>query len=169
MTSFRDEVLTVLKKKNYVKHCYSLEEFLKTVECNKMYTVRKIFWYKWLGLFLLTSIPLISALLSVLVGIKGDSSGLMQETVILYLSFALTICTILNSIFKPSERFQTACRIGIAINSFIVKFLIEIEQKTTIDESELVEIVKNKQEEFEDYQVKLISMFMPVGAVGARS
>ena len=162
MTNFREDVLGVLKEKGYTQHCYPLEAFSKTVDTNRKYAEGKVFFNKWSGLLLLTSIPLISALLSILVSFKGNNPIWLPESMVIPLSLALTLFTILNSIFKPSERFQEACRIGIAINNFIIDFLIELERMKTVEESALLQLINKKQKEFETYQIKLISMFMPI-------
>ena len=162
MTGFRDEVVGLLKSKGYDKRCYPLEEFTKTFALNKKYADRKIFWYKWSGLFLLTAIPLISALLSVSVSATGGRFPWLPEALVFFISLALTLFTILNSIFKPSERFQAACRIGIGMNRFMIDFLVALEKMTTIDEAALLALIDRKLKELEKYQERLISMFMPI-------
>jgi hypothetical protein len=161
MINFKDDVIGVLKKKGYSKHCYPLEVFSESVDTNRKYADTKVFFNKWSGLFLLTAIPLISALLSVLVSNKGNPPFWLPESLAFPVSLALTFFTILNSIFKPSERFQEACRLGIAINNFMIGFLIELEKMEPVNDSELLELIDKKKKEFETYQIKMISMFMP--------
>jgi hypothetical protein len=162
MTSIKNDVLGVLQEKGYEKHCYPLDALLKTVETNNKYAIRKVRVYKWSGIFLLTFIPLISALLSVLVNLKSNSPSWLPESIVFPLSLALTLFTILNSIFKPSERFSEACRIGIGIDRFMADFLIDLERLTKVDESVLLELVDKKRKDFETYQIELIRMFMPM-------
>lgn len=162
MTSFRDDVFGVLREKGYQKPCYPLEAFSETVETNNRYAQRKVFFNKWSGLFLLTFIPLISALLSVTVSLDGNSPVWLPKSLVFPVSLALTFFTILNSIFKPGERFREACRIGIAINNFTIEFLIELQRMKPVNESALLNLIDNKQREFEPYQKKLISLFMPM-------
>lgn len=158
MKTFIKDAYTILHEKGYKKHCPPLDALSNLVETNDKNTKPKIFCYKWSGLFLLTSIPLISALLSVLVSLKDS----WAETLILPLSLLLTLFTILNSIFKPSERFRQACLIGIRINRFKVNLLMELEALPKIDEATLFEVIRNKHGEFEKYQEELIGLFMPL-------
>lgn len=161
MKTFISDANSVLQEKGYKKHCHPLDALSKVVETNSKYATAKICFYKWSGLFLLTSIPLISALLSVLVSLKGGGST-WPETTVLPLSLFLTVFTILNSIFKPSERFRQACHIGIRIDRFKADFLMALERLPKIDDSNLLELVDNKRKEFEKYQEELIGMFMPM-------
>lgn len=162
MASIKNDVAGLLKEKGYDKHSYPLDALLKMVEMNNKYAIRKIRIYKWSGIFLLTLIPLISALLSVLVNLKDNNPIWLPESIVFPLSLALTLFTILNSIFKPSERFAEACRIGIGIDRFIANLLIDLERLKKVDESVLLELVDKKQKDFETYQIELIRMFMPV-------
>jgi len=74
----------------------------------------------------------------------------------------LTLLTILNSIFKPSENFREACLIGVGIDRFTEDFLAALERMAQVDVSGLLELIEKKRKEFETYQIKLIGMFMPM-------
>jgi hypothetical protein len=107
-----------------------------------------------------------SALLSVSVGIKDQNWAWMQSYS-LPLSLLLTLFTILNSIFKPGERFREACLIGIGIDRFKADLLMALEGLPQIDDAALLKIVQDKRAEFEPYQVELIGMLMPT-EIGAQ-
>ena len=165
MGTFSSDAKTILKEKGHRQHCHALDEFLKTVEKNSAIANRKVWFYKWPGIFLLTSIPLVSALLSVSVGTKGDGAA-WPERMIFSLSLFLTFATILNSIFRPSERFRNACLLGIRIEAFKTEFLAALEQMETVDEQALHVFLTLKRAEFEKFQEELIGMFMPMEMSG---
>lgn len=161
MGSFYEDIQIVLKEKDYSRQFYPLEAFAKSVEMNRKYTERKIFIYKWSGLFLLTAIPIISALLTVLVSPNNSTQKLASQYIFL-ISLSLTIFTILNSIFKPGERFREACRLGVGINNFIIDFLNDLEKINVNEISSLIKLIEKKKKCFELYQMKLIDLFLPV-------
>lgn len=161
MSTFTDDVHKVLEEKGYAKHCATLDVLAKAVDINNKYVAHKVWFYKWSGLFLLTFIPIVSALLSVLVSLKGQHHWWLSESIVLPLSLALTVFTILNSIFKPSERFSEACLIGVGIELFTVEFFMDLEQMTQIDEPALVELIGKKCKEFQVFEIKQIGIFMP--------
>lgn len=161
MEPFVVDVTNILREKGYKKNCYALNELCQTIDLNTKNTLTKIRVFKWLGLTLLTAIPLMSTLLSILVSMKEGSQRWSADT-FLYLSVALTIFTILNSIFKPSEKFQLASRLGIRIYIFKTNFLIELERMKTINEQDLLALIEAKSLAFLTYQEELVGMFMPV-------
>lgn len=160
-----NETRAVLHQREFAHHCHALEVFARSVDANLQLAANKVRYYKWFGLPLLTVIPLSSALLSVLVSLKDQSGPWWLPTgIMMPLSLFLTLFTILNSIFMPSERFSEACRLGIGIERFIVEFLADLEKLPLIDESTLVELTRKKCEEFEKYKIELIGLFMPLEA-----
>jgi len=169
MNSFYDDIQIILKDKDCSRRIYSLEAFAKTVDMNRKYTERKIFIYKWSGLFLLTAIPLISALLTVLVSSNGENSQMLSASYIFLISLSLTVFTMLNSIFKPGERFREACRLGIGINNFIIDFLNDLEKINDIETSSLINLIEKKKKCFELYQMKLIDLFLPAEGMSYKS
>jgi len=165
METFLSDAISVLQEKGYKKHCHALDALSRIVETNSNIVIRKIRFYKWSGLFLLTSIPLISALLSVSVGLKDGGATWLETTILslsLPLSLLLTIVTILSSIFRPSERFRNACLVGIRIDTFKGELLAALERMEKVDECALLDLVDRKRKEFEKYQEELIGMFMPM-------
>jgi hypothetical protein len=163
MKTFTQEVLSVLQDKGYKKHCRPLDALTRTVEATSRNAARKVRAYKWFGFALLTFIPIISALLSVLVNLESPNPGwLPAKTLLFPLSLSLTLLTILNSVFKPSEKFREACLIGIGIDRFTADFMIELERMAKVDDATLLELIDKKRREFEMYQIELIGMFMPM-------
>ncbi len=165
METFLTDVIIILQEKGYKKHCHPLDALSKTVETNTKIATRKIRFYKWTGLFLLTSIPLVSALLSVSVGLKDGGATWLETTILslsLPLSLLLTVATILNSIFRPSERFRNACLVGIHVDAFKEDFLVALQRLEKVEEHILLDFVDKKRKEFEKYQEELIGMFMPM-------
>ncbi len=158
--SFKECVVDVLKEKGYDKKCHALEMFLNSIEFNSKNNSRKVWINKYSGLFLLTSIPIISASLSVLINLKSQNDSL-SYSLVFGISIALTLFAILNSIFTPGEKFQLSCEIGIMIDNFKIGFLIDLERLDSIEDSSLLELIDKKKDEFETYQKMLISLFMP--------
>jgi len=158
--TFMAQMKTILKEKGFNKECYSLNELAETIAWNAANAKRKVFFYKWFGLFLLISIPLISAFLSIALTTDNISAWRL-EGIVLVFSFALTVLTISNSILRPSERFVKACRIGIEIQAFKSDFLIGLEKMEQIDEATFLDYVHDKREEFKQFQEQLIGLFLP--------
>ena len=165
METFASDAHSVLQHKGYQEDCHPLNALLETVETNSKLATSKISFYKWSGLFLLTSIPLVSALLSVSVGLEVKNAigiAALLKSLSLPLSLILTVVTILNSIFRPSERFRHACILGIRIDSFKTDFLVALERLEKVDERALLDIVTMGRKEFVRYQEELIGLFMPM-------
>lgn len=168
-TNLLEKAKTILKERNYTKDCYPLYELINTVVLTEKNVNRKVFWYKWSGFILLVSVPLISTLISVIISqeTKVAGSGPVNIFIALlpiapYLSLGLTLMTILNSIFKPSERFRTACFMSIKISHFKSDILAEIEKLSSpIDNIALLKMVHLKRIDFELYQEQLVGLFMP--------
>ncbi|MCW5212900.1 hypothetical protein VU04_08310 [Desulfobulbus sp. TB] len=159
---FKEHVENILKEKGYEQHYLPLDEFAILLQNNRKMVSTKVFVYKWGGLLLLTVIPVVSVVLSSLIGLKGNNPIWLPENIIFPLSLGLAICTTINSLFKPSERFRDTCRMAIDIDDFMTDFLIELERITTLDNLTLLDFVKNKKKEFKVYQIKLIDMFLPI-------
>ncbi|GAB2887493.1 hypothetical protein GCM10027046_14740 [Uliginosibacterium flavum] len=161
--TFTIDALGVLQEKGYRKHCHPLDTLSRTFEMTSKNVASKVRFYKWFGFILLTIIPIISALISVLISLKNPGSDwLPAEAMVFPLSLTLTLLTILNSIFKPSEKFREVCLIGIGIERFAVDFMVALERMPKVDESSLLELIDKKRKEFETYQIELIGMFMPM-------
>ena len=165
MKTLHKQTTDILQEKGYTHRCHSLDALSETIEKNSNIVNRKINFYKWTGLVLLTLIPLSSALLSVSVSLKSDNATGLEQLILsisLPLSLSLTVATILNSIFRPSERFRKACLLGIQVDAFKEEFLSDLQRMDNVDEHALLDLVDKKRKEFEKYQEELISMFMPM-------
>jgi hypothetical protein len=155
----------ILSDSNYEKECYPLNDLLLNVARTEANVERKVVLYKWFAFLLLMAIPIISAFLSVIVA--EDANGGTQHAfgALLpyapYFSFTLTLLTILASIFKPGERFQTACFMSIKISHFGSDILAGLEGLSPVDDKKLLEFSHSKREEFERYQEQLVGLFLP--------
>jgi hypothetical protein len=119
MATFVHQAHAVLQEKGYKKPCHPLDELARFVDADRERADKKIWYYKYGGLFLLTLIPVISALISISISPEKNKYW-MPEKLIFGLSLVLTLLTIFNSIFKPSERFNEVCRLG--INSIVLRY-----------------------------------------------
>jgi len=168
MLSFREDVIALLEHKGFRERCYALEALFRTVETNWEITDRKIRFYKPAGKILLTLIPILSALLSALIGAKDQiffGSTTFATIVLFVLSLVVTIASTFNSILKPSQRFYEACRIGIDIEAFAIGFIADLEKRPSgMKEDDIVAFVKEKRAEFEKFQVALIALALPLEA-----
>lgn len=155
----------ILSGKNYREPCYPLDDLLRIIVESIHNTERKVLFYKWFGFFLLVAIPLLSTVLSV--ALASDEKNRQELVRFLlqyapYLSLALTVMTLLNSIFKPGERFQTACFISIQISHFKSDLLADLEKlPLPVDTEGLLKLVHRRRKEFESYQEQLIGLFLP--------
>jgi len=166
--SIQERARKVLEGKNYTVGCYALSELLEEIDSNRGMLRNKVYVYKWSGLILLMMVPLLSAALSTLIGIEaGEVQRLfsVNEDSLLRIKFGLgavlTFMTIMNSIFRPSERFRTACMITIQMDHLIEDILIELEESVSIDEEFLHRVVRNYRSKLFLYQRDLISLFHP--------
>jgi len=161
MGTFTVEAMNLLLEKGYRKHCYPLEELLKSIEKNSRYADNKVCTYKWLGVFLLVLIGTLGVILPLLVNLNSSDFP-YKDVSVQAISVVLAVATIFNSMFKPNERFVKACRVGIEIEHYKVRFLLDLEKEEKMDDSALHTLVENKLKEFQGYQEALIELFMPV-------
>ena len=113
--SLLDRAETILSEKNYKKDCYPLRELVCSINFIEKNVSRKVKIFKWFGQGLLILIPIISALLTFTVAAKQETTLPWLKDSMPYLSLVLTLMTILNSIFRPGDRFKEACLLGIKI------------------------------------------------------
>ena len=162
--TFMKQMKEILKEKGFERKCYPLNELARTIAWNAANAKRKVFFYKWFGLPLLTSIPLISALLSFVISGEPISIWVFQpqlRAIVPVLSLILTFLTILNSILRPSQRFPKACTIEIEIEAFKSDFLIGLDKMDHIDDATLLKYVHDKRRAFKRFQERLIELFLP--------
>ena len=161
--TFLDKVREILENGDRRRPCYPVEALAFTLDDTKRNVKRKVFMYKWTGLALMTLIPILSAVISTLLPMKGSgdqNSRLLLEI----LSFSLTLLTILNSIFKPGERFRSICSLGIRVDDLgdqVLERLEELVAQGKIDERSLLAIVDRHRRQLDSYRELLIDLFLP--------
>jgi hypothetical protein len=157
-TFFR-KVKAVLQYRKYQEPCYPLDDIAQIIDDTSRNIESKVFFYKWLGMTLLVLIPLIATTLSIVLAETKNYGWPTQS-----LSYSLTFLTLLNSIFKPGERFRQVCLMGIEVSHFKDEFLAELEKlllKGQVEETQLLEFIDIQSHQFEPYQEKLIGLFFP--------
>lgn len=171
---FRKDVDIILRRKQFKNHCYAWECLANSFEHVAGLIDRKIRIYKPFGLSLLVLIPILSAIISALIGVRPEDlpSWLpyQGQGLLFFLSLILTILTILNSLFKPSQRFNQACLLGIDIDRFGISFVAELEMMPTpVSEPALVTLVAGKWAELQKIQVALIELALPIEATPGKA
>jgi hypothetical protein len=160
-THLLSKVRAILHERGYRNPCRPLESLTQRIEETERNVARKVFIYKWPGLILLALIPILSTLLSVLVTEPHPAHGFMYG-----ISYSLTFLTVFNSIFRPSERFKEACRMGVDFELIKTDFLAQLESLPKGDnESHLHGMIQRFSKLVAPYQKELISMFLPEVAV----
>lgn len=137
---------------------YPLDDLAQTVEKNCRNVEQKVFFYKWFGFSLLVLLPIISTVLSIFISEN-------KNAIVPYLSYILTILTVLNSILKPGERFRQACSLAIKIEQFKSELLANLIKLPKLDEASLVEFSDKYRKEFVLYQEQLVGLFLPETAM----
>jgi hypothetical protein len=152
----------ILQERGYRRTCYPLEDLARDIDNTQRSVVRKVFVYKWTGLALLTLIPILSALISSLLSMDEPKASTLA-TLTKTLSFSLTLLTILNSIFKPGERFRSICSLGIQVADFSNQALESLERipKNSLDEMSLLVVVGRLRRHLDSYREQLIDLFLP--------
>jgi hypothetical protein len=157
----------ILQDHGYQKPCHPLEALARRIQNTERNLSIKIFVYKWTGLSLLVLIPIISTVISLLVAGEKSLVAISPSKWLYGLSCTLTLLTVLNSIFRPSERFKEGCRMGVDFDLIRSYFLAELEEMSAVDEAHLHALVHKFDELVAPYQKELISMFLPEVAVDA--
>lgn len=169
LTAFATAARQVLHDKQYTADCYPLSELVRTVVGTEKNLRNKIGLYKWSALFLLVAIPLISTLVSVIitpdapvaVGAPLEPFAALRG-VAPYISLVLTLMTLLNSIFKPAERFHTACLMSIKTAQLRSEIVADLERLATPPaEKDVLDLVHKHRKNFVAYQEQLIGLFLP--------
>lgn len=165
--ALREVVGSVLREKNCSRHYHTLESLIGEIEEAEESTLRKVGMYKWSAMLLLTTVPILSALLSVAL-VNGEKGGVSLQVYAQWLSITVTCLTILNSIFRPGERFARSCRLGLRISDLKDRFIEELEElppvsgKSTEEfERSLFRLVHRHREKVMQYREALIDLFLP--------
>jgi len=153
------DVKEILNEHGYTKVCHPLEDTVKDVGRTCANINSKVFLYKWSGLIILTAVPIISTILSIL---ASESPTESITAIVRYLSYSLTLLTLFNSIFKPKERFREVCSMGIRINDLRNAFLGKIETlPSAIEEEKLHALAAQFSKELVPFEKELIGLFLP--------
>lgn len=165
-TQFLADCQKILKSRQLPADCPSLLELINAIGFEQHSVQKKVPWFKWLGFFLLGAIPLLSALMSTAVA-SGDKIGWPGlERMTLIASLILTVMTIVNSTFKPAERFKELCGIGIGIQKFKSDLLLSLESLPIGNEDKLHEHIGKMRGDFSRYSTTLSTLFMPQNIEG---
>ena len=103
-----------------------MRELAEEVESTRKKLKLKVFRVKWMGFILLLLVPILSATISVMM---DTSWKLFGSSLTAILSYILTLLTILNSIFRPRDRFRKSCSLEMELDNLELKFLIDLEKK----------------------------------------
>ena len=149
----------ILSERGHSKVCYPLENVAQRIDETSLNIKRKVRFYKWSGLIFLILIPLVSTALSLCVAEKVDGVG--GISIVKTLTYFLTFVTVLNGIFRPSERFKQLCSMGIKVERFRSDFLATLETLSEVQESTLHALSEKLSKDFVPYQEQLIGFFLP--------
>jgi hypothetical protein len=148
-------VRTIFEKSQHRKYYY-LEDAAKTLDELHRNVIIKVRLYKWTALAVLTLIPIFSTFLSVLLSEKNGA----LTPILVYVSYTLTLLTLLSSIFNPGERFKRICVIGIELADIRTWALENLEQLTPSEES-VHDFANKLREKLHPYEVQLVDLFLP--------
>lgn len=161
-----NKVRAILHEHGYTEPCYPLEDLAETIDKTQSDIMKKVYMYKWPGWALLLLIPLLATFVSVFV--QG------HPVVAKYLSYALTALALCNAIFKPRERFQKACDLGIKAAQFKDDFLAKLEIHLSAededdigDRAKLLTFIEKTMHHFAPIQRSLIDLFLPDTPAGS--
>lgn len=154
----------------HCKSCYHLRDVARKVDETERNIAGKTHCFKVLVVIVLLVLPLISAIISFLTTAAGKE--LWRKEVVMYLSWAVTLLTVLNSLFRPRERFSEACKLGIRIQELKDRFISRIEELTkekSQPQETLHRACDHFEKELEPIETALIGMFLPeAGAEGQK-
>lgn len=154
----------------HCKSCYRLRDVARKVDETARNIAGKAHCFKVLVVIVLLALPLISAIISFLTTATGPEPW--RKEVVMYLSWAVTLLTVLNSLFRPRERFAEACKLGIGIQELKDRFISRIEELTkerSQPQETLHRACDHFEKELEPIETALIGMFLPeAGAEGEK-
>jgi hypothetical protein len=157
-----ERTTSILVRRGFAGDFYPLRDLLKAIDDNRAWAVRKVRGYKWSALFVLLAIPLLSAFVSTALGAKEAFASL--QPAVAWVSLAVTVLTILNSILKPGERFPAACRVATQIENLADELLAELETIERIDQKSLAALVGRYRDKLAPYREELVQLFLPTTA-----
>jgi len=135
-----------------------VEDLTEEIERTQRNIRVKTFGYKWFAFLVLTAIPIISTVVSALVA-EGNPS---YRDAIKYLSYSLTLLAVLNSIFRPGERFMEICRLGLRIERLRDYFTNSIEKLgREAAPAKMRELCHKIEKALVPIEYRLITLFLP--------
>ncbi|HEY4593823.1 MAG TPA: hypothetical protein VIJ61_15510 [Thermoanaerobaculia bacterium] len=147
----------VLEKSPHYKR-YALEDAAKALDDTYSNVALKVRFYKWTALALLTLIPILSAVLSLL--LSPGKTSIPVGPYAVYVSYVLTLLTILSSIFNPGERFKRICMIGVALGDIKTWTLEQLEDLPRSEDS-AHKLAMDLRDKLRPYEIQLIELFLP--------
>jgi len=138
----------ILREKGYRDSWRPLKDMAEEVESLRANLNGKVLWVKWTGLILLVLVPIGSAIVTSLTSLKNPSSyyGFTAAEIA---SFILTVLTILNSIFRPRDRFRKCCNLELDLDNIEHNVLLELENLPSIDLAKMVKMEQRFLQELE--------------------
>ena len=153
----------ILKGKGYQEPCHPLRELAEEVENTRKNLRLKVFLVKWMGFILLLLVPVLSATISVMMNTTWKLFGFSFTAI---LSYILTLLTILNSIFRPRDRFRKSCNLEMDLDNLELKFLIDLERKkpAEITRDLLLTDAESFNKSLQPIREAMIDLFLPDAA-----
>lgn len=154
----------ILHRRGHAHDCQALREMLLEFDATLANLYNKVEGYKWAGMIALVLIPVTASALSTLLGI--DAYRILSmfpsdlDKLNFWLGVILTVMTLGNAIFRPAERFRTACLISIHIEHIVEDLLGALETEP-VTEKALHELVQKFRRKMEPSQRALIALFHP--------
>jgi hypothetical protein len=164
--SLHQEVKAILERRGYTTDLPVLNELTGSFKFDYDRIHRKVGIYKVIGFVLLLSIPIISTLITFVVGmthhaLPANSQLMGLKDSVPLLSLFLTLLTVLNSVLKPSVRFDRSCRIGLDLFHWQCAFLEELEKLGTLDDKTLMNFLTVQRKALRKIQESQINLALP--------
>lgn len=102
-------------------------------------------------------IPILSAVISALATEKVGGWWLKGP------SYALTLLTLLNSIFKPADRFRELCRMRMSLHSLRDAFISELRKKLEGPDKVIaaIQLCEEYERNLDPMNTRLIELYLP--------
>ncbi len=155
VTPIMFEILECLEQP--VPPCPALMDLADVLTGDLRNARRKRVVYKWLAMAVLLATPLVGIALAY-AAVLNDFVGVW---VILVLSIASTLLTVINSSFKLRERFIKSCSLEIKIHAIVVDFLTDLQGIATHRETE-AHLAHRYRKRLLTLEEDLMGLFLPV-------
>ena len=124
-------------------------------------TERHIKTKRWIckpsAFIVLMCIPILSAVISALATEKVGGWALKGP------SYVLTLVTLLNSVFKPADRFRELCRMSMSVHSLRDAFISELRKKWKDPDKETaaIQLCEEYEKKLNPMNTRLIELYLP--------